>query len=160
MRLLAAAALLMSVSVLAAQTKPVPPFSGTWKLDLQRTAFIGKPHPPIAGSVVIRYDGTHWYRWRSHTTSDGTVDKNSTRLIADSPKPVITREGPLTFYSRLKHDGEALVLTQDIVANTGERATNTVRYSLADHGNTLVEDEQEITPAGNETNHWVSTRQK
>jgi hypothetical protein len=155
-----AAAVLASVSTLSAQTAAAPSFSGTWKLDLQRTKFLGKPHPPIAGTVVIRYDGTHWYRWRSHTAPDGKVDTSSMRLTVGAPKPRVTQEGPLTTYSRLKRDGEALVLNEEFVVNTGERATNTVRYSLADHGNTLVEDEQENTPLGNETNHWVSIRQK
>jgi hypothetical protein len=148
------------VPMLSPQTTAVPPFTGTWKLDIHRTTFIGKPHPPIAATVVIRYDGAHWYRWRSHTAATGSVDSSSMRLVVGSPKPQVTKAGPLTVYSRLKRDGEALVLSQEFIANTGERATNTVRYSLADHGNTLIEDEREVSPAGNETNHWVSTRQK
>jgi hypothetical protein len=152
---------LLAITTLApAQNKTVPPFTGTWTLDLHRTTFVGKPHPPIAAKVIIRYDGTHWYRWRSHTGPDGKVDAHSMKLIVDSAKPLVVKDGPVTFYSYIRRDGDALVLNQDIVANTGEKATNTVRYTLEDSGNTLVEFEQEVTPAGNETNRWVSTRKK
>ena len=81
-------------------------------------------------------------------------------LIVDSPKPLVVKNGPVTFYSRITRDGNALILKQDIVADTGEKATNTVRYTLEDSGKTLVEFEQEVTPEGNETNRWVSTRKK
>jgi hypothetical protein len=148
------------ITVSIAQTPAVPAFSGTWILDLHRTTFEGKPHPPIAATVIIRYDGTHWHRWRSHTAPDGKVDTSSMDLIVGSSKPLVVKEGPLTFYSYITRDGDALVLKEDIVANTGEKATNTVRYTLEDSGNTLVEFEQEVTPAGNETNRWVSTRKK
>jgi hypothetical protein len=141
-------------------SKTIPTFTGTWTLDLHRTTFEGKAHPPIAAEVVIRYDGTHWYRWRSHTAPDGKVDTHDMKLIVDSPKPLVVKQGPLTFYSRITRDGDALILHQDIVANTGEKATNTVRYSLEDDGKTLVEFEEEKTPAGNETNCWVSARKK
>ena len=152
---------LLAITTLApAQNKSVPPFTGTWILDLHRTTFVGKPHPPIAATVDIRYDGTHWHRWRSHTAPDGKVDTHSIDLIVDSPKPLITRDGPVTTYSYIHHDGDALVLKQEFVANTGEKATNTVRYTLEDAGNTLIEFEQEVTPEGNETNRWVSTRKK
>jgi len=49
-------------------------------------------------------------------------------------------------------DGDALVPAEDITANDGQKAKNTVRYSLEDNANTLVELEKEETPAGNETN--------
>jgi hypothetical protein len=152
---------LFALTTLApAQNKPVPPFTGTWTLDLHRSTFDGKAHPPIAAEVVIRYDGTHWHRWRSHTGPDGKVDAHAVDLIVDSPKPLIVKDGPVTFFSRITHDGNALVLKEDIVADTGEKATNTVRYTLEDNGKTLIEFEQEITPEGNETNRWVSTRKK
>lgn len=143
-----------------AQNKTIPPFTGTWTLDLHRSTFEGKAHPPIAAEVVIRYDGTHWHRWRSHTAPDGKVDAHAVDLIVDSPKPLVIKAGPVTFYSRIHREGEALVLTEDLVANTGKKATNTVRYTLEDSGRTLIEFEEEKTPEGNETNRWVSTRKK
>jgi hypothetical protein len=152
-------AVLMFASTLAcAQTNKLPAFTGSWTLDIHRCTFEGKPHPPIAAATVIRYDGTHWHRSVSHTSADGKVDAHVIDLIVDSPKPRIEKDGPLTFYSKIRHDGDALILMQNIVANTGEKATNSVRYTLEEHGNVLIESEQEITPAGNETNRWVSTR--
>ena len=53
---------LLTLTTLApAQNKTIPPFTGTWTLDLHRSTFEGKAHPPIAAEVVIRYDGTHWH---------------------------------------------------------------------------------------------------
>ena len=132
----------------ATRTKPSHSFTGTWTLDHHRSTFVGMAHPPIAAEVVIRYDGTHWHRWRSHTAPDGKVDAHAVDLIVDSPKPLIVKDGPYTFYSRITRDGDALVLKEDIVANTGEKATNTVRYTLEDNNQTLVEFEQEVTPEG------------
>ena len=152
--------LLMLTTLAEAQNKTIPPFNGTWTLDLHRSTFEGKAHPPIAAEVVIRYDGTHWHRWRSHTAPDGKVDAHAMDLIVDAPEPLVVKDGPVTFYSRITRDGNALILHQDIVANTGEKATNTVRYTLEDSNKTLVEFEQEVTPEGNETNRWVSTRKK
>jgi len=51
-------------------------------------------------------------------------------------------------------------LAQDITASDGTKGKNTVRYSLEDNGNTLIEDEKEETPVGNETNRWVLERKK
>jgi hypothetical protein len=154
------ALLLLAFTLAPAQTKPIPPFTGTWTLDLHRSTFEGKAHPPIAAEVVIRYDGTHWHRWRSHTAANGKVDAHAQDLIVDAPKPVVVKDGPVTSYSRITRDGDALILKEDFVANTGEKATNTVRYTLEDSGKTLIEFEQEVTPEGNETNRWVSTRKK
>jgi len=51
-------------------------------------------------------------------------------------------------------------LAQDITASDSTKRKNTVRYSLEDNGNTLIEDEKEETPVGNETNRWVLERKK
>ena len=154
----AIAAVLAVATLAQAQKNTVPPFSGTWTLNISRSSFVGKAHPPVAATVVIRYDGTNWHRWRSHTAPDGKVDAHGMDLIVDSATPLVVKNGAVTLYSRIHRDGDALILTQDIVADTGEKATNTVRYSLEDDGNTLIEFEQEKTPDGNETNRWVSTR--
>ena len=152
--------LLALTTFAAAQDKPLPAFTGTWTLDLHRSTFDGKAHPPIAAEVVINYDGTHWHRWRSHTAPDGKIDTRAMDLIVNAPNPLVEKNGPVTIYSRITRDGNALVLHEDIVANTGEKATNTVRYTLEDNNQTLIEFEQEVTPEGNETNRWVSTRKK
>ena len=142
------------------QAAHIPAFSGSWTLDLQRSTFEGKPHPPIAGEIVIGYDGTHWHRWRSYTSPGGKVDARAIDLTVDSPEPLVVKTDAYTSYTKIHRDGDALVLTQEFVANNGDKASNTVRYTLEDHGNTLVEAEHEETPAGNETNRWVSVRKK
>jgi hypothetical protein len=156
-----AAALFFVASLLdPTQAAPIPAFTGSWTLDLHRTTFEGKPHPPIAGEIVIHYDGIRWHRWRSYTSASGKANTRAIDLIVDSSEPLVVKTDSDTSYSRIHRDGDALVLTQEFVAKNGDKASNTVRYSLEDHGNTLVEAEHEETPAGNETNRWVSTRKK
>jgi hypothetical protein len=88
----------------------------------------------------------------------GKVDTWSIVLVVGSPKFHVEKDGPLVFHSRMYRDGDALVLAEDITASDGQKAKNTVRYTLEDDGNTLVESEKEETPAGNETNRWVLER--
>lgn len=79
-------------------------------------------------------------------------------MIVDSKEDRIERDPPLTIRSRMTREGDVLVLSENYVADTGEKATNTVRYSLSDNAQTLTEDEREVTSEGNEHNVWVLER--
>lgn len=115
-------------------------------------------HPPVSGEAVILYDGKTWHFKRTHKNATGKVDTWSIDLVVGSPKFHVQKDGPLVFHSRMYRDGDALVLAEDITASDGQKAKNTVRYTLEDDGNTLIESEKEETPAGNETNRWVLDR--
>jgi hypothetical protein len=136
-----------------------PPFSGNWVLNTQRSK-LEVAHPPVSGEQVIRYDGKTWHFKRTHRNDAGKVDVWSIDLVVGSPKFHVEKDGPLVFRSRMFRDGDSLVLAEDITASDGQKAKNTVRYSLEDNGNTLIEVEQEETSAGNETNRWVFERKK
>ena len=136
----------------------VPAFTGTWKLDLHLSKIETK-HPPIASTAKISYDGKVWHFSRTHQFSDGKADTWSTTMIVDSKKPRIQRFPPITSTSRITRDGSALVLNEDLRADSGERGTNTVRYTLSEDGQTLTEDEREGSPDGNEHNLWILKRE-
>jgi len=149
--------LLLASCVAAAQDGKVPPFSGTWILNMRRSK-VEAAHPPVSGEAVILYDGKSWHFRRTHKTAAGKEDTWSIELVVGSQKFHIEKDGPLVFRSHMYRDGDALVLAEDITASDGQKAKNTVRYTLEDDGNTLIESEKEETPAGNETNRWVLER--
>ena len=155
--------LLMSGFVGVAQTRApaagvVPQFTGTWKLDLGKSK-VQAVRVPVASTAWIQYDGKDWLYKRTHVYKDGKSETWSMKLAVGSNLTHMEVDGPLTFYSKIHKDGMGLVLVEDIRANDGEKATNTVRYALADGGKTLVETEHEVTPKGNELNRWVFERQ-
>ena len=152
-------ALLLCGFLARPQAEKLPPFSGTWVLNMQRSK-VEAAHPPASGEAVILYDGKTWHFKRTHKSAAGKVDVWSIDLVVGSPEFHVEKDGPLVFLSRMFRDGDSLVLTEDITASDGQKAKNTVRYSLEDHGNTLIEDEKEETPAGNETNRWILERKK
>jgi hypothetical protein len=149
--------LLLSSSLVSTQNAKTPSFSGTWTLNIQRSK-LEAAHPPVSGETIILYDGKMWHFKRAHTNAAGKVDTWSIDLVIGSAEFHVEKDGPLVFRSRMYRDGEALVLAEDITASDGQKAKNTVRYTLEDNGNTLIESEKEETPAGNETNRWVLER--
>jgi hypothetical protein len=136
----------------------VPPFTGVWKLDLHLSKIESK-HPPSASTAKIRYDGKVWHFSRTHHFSDGKADTWSTTMIVDSKSPRIQRFPPITSTSRITRDGSALVLNEELRADSGEHGTNTVRYTLSEDGQMLTEDEHEVSPDSNEHNVWVLKRE-
>lgn len=149
--------LLLTGSLASAQNGTIPPFSGTWILKIQRSK-VEAAHPPVSGEAIILYDGKMWHFKRTHKNATGKLDTWSIDLVVGSPKFHVEKDGPLVFHSRMYRSGDALVLEEDIVASDGQKAKNTVFYTLEDNGNTLIESEKEETPAGNETNRWVLER--
>jgi len=136
-----------------------PPFSGTWVLNMRRSR-VEAAHPPVSGEAVIRYDGKTWHFKRTNRNDAGKVDVWSIDLVVGSAKFHVEKDGPYVFRSRMFLDGGSLILAENITASDGQKGKNTVRYSLEDNGNTLIADEKEQTPAGNETNRWVFERKK
>ena len=135
----------------------VPKFTGTWKLDMTRSK-LEAAHPPVASTAWIQYDGKDWHYKRTHVYTGGRSETWLMELTVDSNLTHMEKDGPLTFYTKMHKEGLGLVMVEDIQAMDGEKASNTVRYSLMDGGKTLVETEHEVTPKGNELNRWVFQR--
>jgi len=161
-RLLLKLALLLSTVVLSAETTrssvALPPFTGTWKLNMSKSK-LQAAHPPVASTASIFCDGKHWHYKRTHTYKDGKSETWSIDLDVNSNLTHMEKDGPLTFFSKIHREGDALVLVEDIEADNGEKAKNTVRYSLLNNGRILEEVEHKQTPKGNELNRWVFERQ-
>jgi hypothetical protein len=164
---------------MTANSTTLPPFSGTWALDLQRSTIQGQ-RPAGTGQVVIQYDGRIWRYRHIHSNNYGQVsDDWDTTLVVGAKTLHVAREEPLTFRSRIylekaasqkaasqpatsqpaDHLSDTLVLQEYVRTDRGGRARNTVRYSLEDGGATLIETEKSSGPMGTETNRWVLHRQ-
>ncbi len=138
----------------------VPAFSGTWNLNLRRSVVQGG-RPDGGSQAVIEYDGRVWRLRHVHSNRYGQVEDTwDTKLMVGSKVFQVARdkETPLTFRSRIRRDGEAMVLDQLVTMAKGGRARNTIRYTLEDGGNTLVEVETSMGVMGKEVNRWVLER--
>ena len=143
----------------AAANQPLPPFSGTWVLNLKRSRIEG---PRVGGisQAVIEYDGKTWHYIHSHMEDALSLpDTWQTTLVVNSPTLHVYKEEPLTFRTRMYRQGSALVLLEDVRTDKGQRTTTTTRYTLEDDNNTLVETERSKGPIGTETTVWVLERQ-
>lgn len=154
-RFLPILAFLFAATLLPAQTPS--PFTGTWKLNHAKSK-LETAHPPSASTATITFNGTHWHYQRTHQYSARKPETWSIDLDLNALKPHVEKDGPLTFASKFTREGDALVLHEDITAVNGEKAKNTVRYTVTNNGQTLTEIEHEETPAGNELNRWVFDR--
>ncbi len=153
-RIFAAAAFLAG-TLLPAQT--TSHFAGTWKLNPAKSK-LQTPHPPSASTATVTWNGTHWHYHRTHEYSARKPETFSIDLDLNATRPHIEKDGPLTFSSRLTREGATLVLHEDITASNGQKAQSTIRYSLANNAQTLVELEHKQTPSHEETNRWVFDR--
>jgi hypothetical protein len=132
-------------------------FSGNWRLNLQKSR-LQVEHPPVASRARIEYDGVTWHYTRTHDYAARKPETWAIVLKVGAAEAQVEKDGPLTFRSKMKRDGDALVLTEEITASNGQTARNVARYSVADGGRTLVELEQVVTPSRKETNRWVFER--
>jgi hypothetical protein len=156
-RLLAVLPLLLFMSLLAlGQQASKPNFSGTWIFNAQKST-LQDPAPSSVKFQIeqhdphIRLSRTQVYGGQSNTWS---VDSGT-----DGQKEVVQHSALYTSHIRMYWDGDTLVMDEKITAGDGSKATNTVKYTLADDGKTLVAVESEETPVGKATNKWVYDKQ-
>ena len=143
-----------------ATTQKLPPFSGTWLLNLKRSK-IETDRPSGTSRAVIQYDGKTWHYIHIHWNNnyEQQEDQWQVTMTVGSPAFHVEREEPLTFRSRIYRQGDAMVLLEYIKTDKGQRTTTTVHYTLEDDGNTLIEEEKSKGPLGSTTNRWVLERQ-
>ena len=146
----------VSLASMAGAQAPSP-FAGTWKLNPAQSK-LQTISPPGSAVASITFDGTHWHYQRKHEYAARKPEIFSFDLQLNAPQPSVEKDGPFTFASRLTREGEALVLHQDITAANGEKASSVIRYTLANHAQTLIETERKLTPSHEETNRWVFDR--
>jgi hypothetical protein len=132
-----------------------PDFSGTWALNL------GKSRLQIEakierGTFTIEHKEPA-FRFSRVFVVEGTADALSYALTTDGKEKIDKQPGRTTV-SRLYWDGNVLVLDERIVLADGREATNVVRYSLRDGGQTLVAEEKFRGPVRRHDNLWVADR--
>lgn len=141
----------------AAASTALPPFSGSWVLDAQRSVLAQR----ISGrsTAVIAYDGKTWrYTHRHQASPDQQPEAWQISLTVDSPTFQVQRGDEITFRSRIQRRGRGLVLEQYGQTQRGQKIHNTTRYTLSDDGNTLTEQEVSVGPLGPQKSTYVLVR--
>ena len=136
----------------------LPPFSGTWILNSQRSKLIQR----ISGEskAIIQYDGKSWHYIHSHQESPNEEPEQwQITLVVDSPQYKTVQGVDITFHSRIARQGNALLLTENGETLHGQKIHNTVRYTLDNDGNTLTETETSVGPLGPQRNIYVLERE-
>lgn len=141
----------------ATSPKTLPPFSGTWILNTKRSKLTHAI--PGESKAVIQYDGKTWHYIHAHQESPNDEPEAwQVTLVVNSPKLHVEQGEEITFRSRIRPQGNAMVLEEWGVTGHGQKIHNTVRYTLEDGGNTLVQTEVSVGPLGPERNVYVLER--
>ncbi|WP_263410101.1 hypothetical protein [Terriglobus tenax] len=138
-------------------TKALPPFSGTWMLNPKRS----KLARPIEGEskAVIQYDGKSWHYIHSHQENiNAEPEAWQVTMPVNSPKLHVEPGEEITFRSRIRQQGNAMLLEEWGTTGHGQKIHNTVRYTLEDNNNTLVQTEVSVGPLGPVRNVYVLER--
>ena len=141
-----------------AAPKTLAPFSGTWVMDEKRSKLI----TPIRGvsKAIIVYDGKTWKYVHSHQESaDDEPEQWQQTLVVNSPKFNTTQGVDITFHSRILRQGDSMLLEEHGETLHGQKTRNTVKYTLEDNGNTLIENETSVGPLGPQHNTYVLVRE-
>lgn len=137
---------------------PMPQFSGTWILNTKRSQLIQRATGE--SRAIIQYDGKTWHYIHTHQSEDeDKPDEWQTTMEVGSAKMHTSTGDDITFQSRMVREGSALVMQETGVTANGQHVRNTVRYTLQDNGNTLVETETSVGPLGPQKNIYVLERE-
>jgi len=134
---------------------PKPNFTGTWKVNLQKSKL--QIPPPESTVFVVDHQEPSLRITRTHVFQ-GKSDTFTIQLTTDG-KEVVHKDDKRTIYSRVYWEGNVLVFDSRIVVEGGE-ATNVVRYRMAKDGQSLTARERLRSPQRNYDNVWVMKKQK
>jgi hypothetical protein len=150
--LLLCIALLVGLQILAAQDVRKPNFTGTWIFNPQRSTIQGSA--PSASTFYIKHDEPNFHLSRTHVFN-GKSDTWSIDLITDGKHEVTEHNSYYTARTRMYWEGSSLVLDMKMVTKEGEKATNLVKYSLSDDGETFIALEHYKDSTEEHLNKWV-----
>jgi hypothetical protein len=120
-----------------------PDFSGTWKLDIDKSSF--GPMPPPAGMTrTIDQKGPDITVLQSMTGPDMNV---TLKYSAEGKETANSFMGT-DFKSKAGWDGKALVIHNDVDAG-GAHVTSTDKWTLSDDGKTYTDVLSISSPDGN-----------
>lgn len=149
-------AAIMTMALLPGSGEPRPDFSGHWTLSIESSTIDPRIGAGLERGVVEIVHRESSVAFRRTFTAKGRDDRSDYELTPDGAEKT-RAEGAITRHSRLAWDGDALVLTERLVAPQGE-ASNIVRYRLLDAGRTLEAREQFRGPRLQYDNVWVFRR--
>ncbi len=141
---------------LFAQERARPNYSGTWVFNPDQS----KLEIPVPKSGVFRLDHRDpvFVLERTFVRQDGRSDELKLELTTGGKDNVRSVRGSEA-HIRIVWDGAVLVFDSYLVEG-GQKATNVVRYTLRDGGETLTADERFNGPKLKYHNLWVFNRQK
>jgi hypothetical protein len=145
---------LLVLSAAAAQTARKPNFSGTWKMNLEKSRL--QTPAPDSSTLTIDHKEPSFRLSRTHVVKE-RPDTFSIGLTTDG-KELVTNDPGETAYNRCYWEGDTLVFAARIVRKDRE-ATNVVKYSLSPDGKQLTANEQFRGPIVKYDNIWVFDRQ-
>jgi hypothetical protein len=132
-----------------------PDLSGTWVLNIAKGRLQIRSDLD-SGTLTIDHKEPA-FRFSRIFVAGGKEDASSYDLTTDGKERTVKANGRTTI-SRMSWDGDVLVLAEKIVLANGRKATNVVRYSLRDGGETLVAEERFRGPVLKYDNLWVADR--
>ncbi len=139
----------------AAAAGEKPDYSGTWIFNAQKSRL---QVPARLDSAVFTIDHREpVFRFSRVFVVRGREDSLSYELTTDNREKV-EKLSDRTVTSRLRWDGDALVLQNRIVLLDGREAINTVRYRMLKNLQTLVAEEEFRGPLRKHDNLWVADR--
>jgi hypothetical protein len=125
-------------------------FSGTWKFDPVRSSL--QIPPPESTTFVIEHREPLFRLTRTHVF-EGQEDTFSIELKT-AGEPTVHNHRGFEIRARLYWEGEALVFDSTLTRE-GEQATNLVRYTLEDDGQTFVAEEHFRGNQQRYCNKWI-----
>jgi hypothetical protein len=131
-----------------------PNFSGTWRFNHEKSLL--EISSPDATILVIKHHEPYFRLDRTHTFGK-TSDTFSIELTTDG-EFVTKNHGGLEIRACMFWDDEVLVF-DSALHRESQQGTNTVRYQLADKGQTFIAFEQVSFGEQNHKNTWVFDKQ-
>ncbi len=129
---------------------PNPNFSGKWKFNSARSSL--QIPVPESSTFVIEHREPLFRLTRTHII-DGREDTFTIELATDG-EPVSHSHRGFVIHARLYWEGDALVFDSRLTRE-GEQATNFVRYTLEDEGQTFIAEEHFRGERQTYSNTWV-----
>ena len=129
---------------------PRPDFSGKWKFNRAKSSL--QIPPPESTTFVIEHREPLFRLTRTHVI-DGQEDTFGIELRTDG-EPVSRGHRGFEIRARLYWEDDALVFDSTLTRE-GKQATNVVRYTLENDGQTFVADEQFNSEQQSYSNMWV-----
>ncbi|MGC9970905.1 MAG: hypothetical protein ABSE56_09970 [Bryobacteraceae bacterium] len=148
-------AVLMPASLAVALAAAPPNFSGAWKANIAKCDFGQMPAPTSASSKIDHQDPSlKLVATQVGDQGERTFEMNLSTDGAETTNQV----GPLTFKSKAKWDGAALLVESKATTDDGD-LTITDKWTLSEDGKTLTVTRSFSGPQGEMTIKVVQEKQ-